>query len=192
MKKAQTFSEQYLNMGIFMERQGIRNNLQNIQLKLERASGLALSTELRMRLIGQLSDPVKNKLKDLYLKNKKEKKPKRSPSDQYWDCDLWFLELGIIETFRGKLTDQQIEEIKRFRDLRNKLLHGDFVGLMNELKVTPVGRQIFPKTGEKNILQPDDIKEAIISIDRTVGLSTFNEKAINVIGILDKIIHEWI
>lgn len=176
----------------FTDKQGIRQHLQNIQLKLEKAAGLAVTTELRMRLIGQLSDPLKKKLKDLYIDNKKEAKPKKIISDQYWDCDLWFLELGIIETFKNKLTGQEILDIKRFRDFRNKLLHGDFVELMNELGVSPVGRQIFPKTGNKNILQPHDIKEAIISIDKTTGLSEFNEKAHDVIKILDKMIHEWI
>jgi hypothetical protein len=74
-----------------------------------------------------------------------------------------------------------------FRELRNALLHGNFITLMVLLDISPTGRQI--SSGKRNVLECKNIKEAIVSIDKNQGFHQFSIQANEVISILDKIIH---
>ncbi len=89
-------------------------NLNNIQLKLEAASGVAVAVEMRMRLIGQLCEPVRDKLKELVNAYKASNKLKKTPSNNYWDCELSFLDQAIDEIFHDKLEPNEQQKIAGF------------------------------------------------------------------------------
>lgn len=163
-------------------------NLNNIQLKLEAASGGAVAVEMRMRLIGQLCEKVKNKIKEIINTYKSNNMPKKPPSNKYWDCELSFLDRAIEEIFHDKLAPDERQKIEDFRPLRNKLLHADFVTLMKRMDINPTGRQILSIDGKRNILDCDDIKEAVLSIDRNQGFEKFQLQAKEVCSILDRLI----
>ena len=167
------------------------SNLNDIQFELDTAAGAALAVEIRMRLIGQLSPQIQEKLKDLVKAHVLtfKKPPKNLPSDKYWDCNLSFLDQAIDEIFQNELKPFEREQIKKFRTLRNKLLHADFINLMIKMKISPTGRQIISTGGDRNILDNTDIKESILSIKRNQGFSKFRIQAKGVISILDQILH---
>lgn len=159
-----------------IEKQGVLNNLKNINFKIMEASGPAVVAESQMRLLAQFSLAVQNELRTLHK------------TDKYWDCRLEQLEDAILIVFKNQLNDIEREKIEYFRKLRNKLLHADFIGLLIKMKIDPRGREINPKTGERNILSPDDIKEGIICIDRNFGFDNFKKLANEVTEIIQKLI----
>lgn len=83
--------------------------------------------ELRMRLTGELSHPVRQKLIDLVDIFKKNNPKKKHISDNYWNCDLSYLDDAIVEVFKNQLDIIELQKLDGFRKLRNKLLHADFV-----------------------------------------------------------------
>lgn len=158
-------------------------NLNNIP-QLNEATGATVAVEVRMRLIGELDERVRDKLKEIVANAKRKGK-----SDKYWDCDLSFLDDTIDVIFHDKLELIERQKIEKFRDLRNALLHGNFVDLMNLMNIPPTGRQI--SSGERNILESKEIKEAIVSINRNQGCQKILTHAKEVISILDKIIFNF-
>lgn len=167
----------------------VHNNLSSATIKLGEVAGPALAVELRMRLIGQFSEPVRVKLKQIQENKKKEKK--YIAVKEYLDCNLEYLDDAIIEVFKDKLQPNELVELEQYRPLRNKLLHADFVNLMIRLGIEPSGRQFFPKTGTRNALEPKDIKEAFLSIISNQGFEKMRSQANGVIVILNKIICDW-
>ena len=161
----------------------ILSNFRHVQCKLNEASGTAVAVEVRMRLIGQLSEEVRNSLTEIVAKS-----PKKRKSSDYIDCDLEFLDKAIDQVFSKNLDASRCKQIAEFRPLRNKLLHGNFVGLMNLMKIVPTSRQITSASGDRSILEIRDIKEATLSIDRNGGFEKMRQQAENVIIILDEII----
>lgn len=167
------------------------SNINNVQIQLATAAGAVLMVELRMRLIGEHSQAVRGKLAELvndYIK----KNPKRKrPSDKYWDCKLSFLDDAIAEIFKNQLDLNELQKMDRFRDLRNALMHADFVSLLKELGLAPEGRQIMnPYTGNRNILTNAEIKESVLSVssDRTRGLQIVETEAKTMTSILDRLL----
>jgi hypothetical protein len=163
--------------------------MNSIDVKLQEASGPTVAVELRMRLIGQFSQSVRDRVKEL-IKEWKTKNPKskRKPPDKYWECDLCFLDKAIADVFQDSISSTECEALLEFRDLRNSLLHADFIALMTSLKIVPTGRQLLSINGNRNILPPEDIEEAIKSVDRNQGLKRVQQKACEVITILDKLL----
>ena len=161
------------------------SHFRSAQCKLDAASGIVVAAEVRMRLIGQFSELVRNNLAAVVAKSTKKGK-----SDKYWDCDLEFLDKAIDAAFSADLESSELQQIAQFRPLRNKLLHGDFVNLMDLMKIVPTGRQITISASQttRNILEARDIEEAIKSIERNDGLEKIRQHATAVVGILDKII----
>lgn len=170
------------------EKYELVKNLHNIQLKLNEASGLAVGIETRMRLIGELSDPLKAKLKEIYKNNDTKITRKRASSPNYWKCELWMLEEAIIEVFKKELEPNEVKDLENFRDLRNSLLHGNLINLLTLMGIPAEGRMIDPKTRKRNILTDVDIKESIICIENKGGLEKFRPLAFEVMRILEKII----
>ena len=170
------------------EKYQLVKNLGNIQLKLNEASGLAVGIETRMRLIGELSEPIRAKLKEIYKNNDSKVTKKRASSPNYWKCELWMLEEAIIDVFKKDLTANEVKDLENFRDLRNSLLHGNLINLLTLMGMPAEGRITCPKTGKKNILTDQDIKESIICIDNKGGLEKFRPLAFEIMRILDKII----
>jgi len=163
--------------------------MNSIDVKLQEASGPTVGVELRMRLIGQFSQSVRDRVKEL-IKEWKTKNPnsKKKPSHKYWECDLCFLDQAIADVFQGSLSSKECETLLEFRDLRNSLLHADFIALMTSLKILPTGRQLLSISGDRNILTSENIEEAIKSVDRNQGLTKVQQKARETITILDKLL----
>jgi len=167
--------------------QAILNAFENEMNGLERAAGAAVAVEMRMRMIGECSEDVRKKLKELVEKAKAKKtKCSSKKSVNYWDCDLCYLDDAIAIVFKDDLTADEREKVDKFRRKRNALLHSDFVKLMELLGIPPTGRNL--TGGKRNILQNKDIKESFISVTRNQGLVTFQKEANAVKVILEKII----
>lgn len=163
--------------------------MNNIDVKLQEACGPTVAVELRMRLIGQFSQPVRDRVKELIQEWKaKNPKSKRKHSDKYWECDLCFLDQAIADIFQSSISQREHEILLEFRALRNSLLHADFIALMTSLNILPTGRQLLSLNGDRNLLLSKNIEEAIKSIDRNQGLSTVRQKAREVISILDNLL----
>lgn len=62
---------------------------------------------------------------------------------------------------------------------------------MKLLGIEPTGQQIFPKTGDRNILKSENIREALLSVMRNQGFEKARSQAEEVTLILDKVIYEW-
>lgn len=157
------------------------SSLDNIQLKLESAAGKAVAVETRMRLIGQWSELVRNELKELVRKNRLKE------SSNYWDCRLYLLVQAISNVFCDMLKPEDLQKLEKFRKIRNNLVHAEFPSLMKELGITPTGREI-SKSGERNILNIEEVDEAILSIDRNGGFEKIVRQANEVISILARLI----
>ncbi len=160
-------------------------NIKNLQSHIDSSSGAAVAVELRMRLIGELCEKVRDELKKIV---KEEPKGKYKKSDKYWDCKLEFLDQAIDHVFYKKLNSTQQKTLLKFRPLRNKLLHANFIKLMILLDIAPTGRHILSGNGKRNILNQPDVKEAILSIERNGGFKNFLNLANKVIGILEELI----
>lgn len=164
------------------------SNINNIQIALSSAAGAALMVELRMRLIGEHSQTVRDKLIDIVAATTK----KKNTSNNYWNCDLSYLDDAIVEVFKDQLDSVELQKLDGFRKLRNKLLHADFVGLMQELGISPTGRQILdPMNDKRNLLTSANIKESVLSVSssRTRGLPTVEREAKEVVVILDRLMY---
>lgn len=161
-------------------------SIANLERKVSDAAGAAILVELRMRLIAELCKPVRVKLEEL-IKEKEKQSGKKIRDDKYWNCNLSFLEKAIQAVFSDNPDSIQLTGLKKTRDLRNALLHANFVEMMKLLRIPPEGRQI-DSWGSKNKLEEAEIREAIISIDRSQGLGEFEKLAKEVAAILDRLI----
>lgn len=148
----------------------IIKNLDNTKIKLSESCGPAILVEIRMRLIGQFSKNLREKLIELYNKNRDNKR--RYHTDKYWDCNLVGLTESIIEVYRQKLEKIEINDIEKFREWRNKFFHGDYItNLVNFIGIEATGREIL-KNGRNN-LEPSNIKDAIINISNNSASKEF-------------------
>lgn len=157
----------------------------NIKFKINEALGPAVTLEIRMRLIGQFSNSIRDKLKELYKKDKR-----KYGSSNYWDCKLVALEEAIIEVFADRFKELEYENFQKFRQWRNKFLHGDFVtDLIKFIGINAAGIKI--SQNGRNILKPSNIQEAIISVDQNQSLNEFGKLANGINDFLDqKIIYQ--
>ncbi len=183
-----------------MTKGGVNAMLQcfdKIQSKLNESCGLSVAIELRMRLIGQLFTKVREKLITLVdeehqTRLKKNSKAKKKGA-KFWNCKLQFLDQAIEALFLNNLEKSEGDKVKKFRGLRNKLLHADFIGFMEILGIEPTGRIIQRNnpTG-RNIVKKGDIVESVKSVEsqRNQGLSKFIIQAHSILEILDNIIYQ--
>ena len=109
------------------------------------------------------------------------------------------LDAAIDKVSSEKITseedEQERQQIRGFRGLRNKLLHGDVINLMNKLEIAPTGREFNPKSKERSLLEVKKreevgypFKEAILSEGTIKAFDEIRKKATNVIEILDKLL----
>lgn len=140
----------------------IRNNY----VGLGEVAGPVILVEFYMRLLAQLSKPLQKKIKEL-----QQEKASRNIKE-YWECNLEFIDRAIDHVFGEELGSDDRKKLKRFRKLRNKMVHADFVGLMSELNIRPTDREII-KSGERNIVHQSDMMEAIKRIENNNGFSKF-------------------
>ncbi len=176
-----------------MQPQEIQSTLSNIiptiESKLNEAAGAAVTVELLMRLIAERHAPLRNKIHDLIVKPKRDRKldagNTQKPRHNYWDCDLSVLDKAIDAVFQDKLNEIERNTILNFRDKRNKLIHADFVSLMSLLNITATGQQV-TVNNKRNIVQNADVEEAVQSIQRNQGFEAFKKHADQVRAILEK------
>jgi hypothetical protein len=159
----------------------IIQQLANVSVKLGETAGPAFGVEIRMRLIGELSAEVRTKISEIIINNKYNDKP------EYWSCRLVIIAEAIQDVFSDKLTDAEKAQLIAATTKRNKLLHVDFVDLMERMGYKLKGRQIL-SDGSKNNLQAHEIEEAIISINKNGMLDIFARDARETNDILDKLI----
>lgn len=166
--------------------------IDNISLKLCEAAGLTVEAELKMRLIGELSEEIRNVIDEI-IKNKIEERKRKdsgykyTKGRKYWNCDLEILDEAILQVFADKLTMQEKKQLEAFRQKRNKFLHANFVGLMKLIGIEPIGRYI-SSNGDRNILDTENIIDSIVSIDNNGGFEAFRCAAGGVNLILNKLV----
>jgi len=171
----------------------IRSHLGNIQLKLDESAGAALSVEVRMRLIAELNQQVRSKIAELVEEEHKKRLKKNANAqkkdENYWECNLCFLNEAICIVFQDQLSDENVKKLKRYAPFRNKIMHGDFVGLMDKLGLILPGRKILSIAGDREALKKAEIKESIVSIaNGHSGISKVCSEIREVQGILDALI----
>ncbi len=146
-------------------------HLDSLQLKMDKAAGAALSVELRMRLLAELSQPMRSELK----KNK------------YWNTELKFLVRAINVAFNDELELADKQKIDNFVKSRNNLLHGDFVGFAKSQDTSLTGRQIL-SSSKRNILVAQNIKESIVSVDWNQVFPKFRKLAKDAEYVINKLL----
>jgi hypothetical protein len=155
-----------------MTNNNIRGDLQafsNSQSQLQECGGAAVAVEILMRMIAEKSRPVQAKIKeyvkqDNEKKNKNNEKESRKIKDNYWDCNFQYIEKAIIDVFGDKLSPDERSILDLFRKIRNKLVHGDLVGMMNKMNILPESREVL-RDGRRKILEKQNIIEAIKVMD---------------------------
>lgn len=147
--------------------------LHNIQLKIDSAAGAATALELRLRIIAQIEEKVRDELK----KNTKE---------PFHQAALKHLISAVLEVFQDKLDATEQSIIKQCRPPRNKTAHGSFAELMIELAGEASGRQLDNRTLKPLPLAEDDIIEGAICIERNGGLGDFSKLANRAASILEE------
>jgi hypothetical protein len=135
------------------------NNIQTLILEWGEAAAPFLSIEPLMRYIGEVHQPVRNKAENL-LKKDPTKQNKRYI--HYWDCNPKYL-VGAIELeFGAILSQKELDELRKYCDIRDKFLHGNFISLMEVMGKPPYGRiQVGLK---KKKLEPGEIYESILGM----------------------------
>lgn len=153
------------NNRIYEEHQAFSNS----QLQLQECGGAAVVVETLMRMVAEQSKEVQAKIKeyveqDVEKKIKDNKKKPREIKDDYWNCDFQYIEKAIIDVFNDKLKPDERSSLLLFRQIRNKLVHGDFVGLMKKMNIHPESREIL-RGGGRGLLEEQNIIEAIKVMD---------------------------
>lgn len=168
----------------------ILNSLYAIQSQLNKAAGTAVAIEMRMRLIGQFSSRVRDLLKDLVSIHNTEHPDYEEKTDKYWKCDLCFLDQAIEKSFRTQLNEQEQKALLKFRNLRNGLLHANFIKVMECLDISTKSRKALSSNtnNDKDLIERKDIEEAVKAINTHQGFQQFLARANVVISILDRLL----
>jgi len=172
------------------EMEPMLSNLNHIQGELDQAAGAVVAVEIRMRLIGQLCEPVREKLKEIVQKKRrigscdKCGRSEKKLSYKYEDCNLEPLGQAIEEVF----CNYKEFDLGRFRILRNKFIHVAWVKLMKKLDIEPTGRQILSRSGDRNRLKSSDTKESILSFKRNEGFAKVRKEGAKMREILDTLL----
>jgi hypothetical protein len=171
--------------------QAVINHISNIELKIKDLAGQVLSIELKLRLLAESNEPFREKVYSLI----KIEKPKPSNrKNQYWNCDLKLLIKAFTSEFDHKLTSDEKLAIDDFNNVRNKLLHGDFIELMDALKIPVEGQEILP-SGKRNKLewrnkeyavQNNVLRQAINRFDVNEIAEKVIERSVRISSVIDK------
>ena len=147
---------------------GLINALNNLQSKIDEASGAATALEMRLRLVTQLVPEVQAKIKGSYLK-----------------ADLYDLIPAIIEIFQPELTQEDCQKIESCRPPRNKLTHADMAAFMMLLNGEAPSRLLNIRTGKGHPIAKDNLLEGALSVERSGALEKFTQKAREAVAIVD-------
>ncbi len=171
-------------------------SVENVEASFDAVAGATMAFEQRMRLISELCALVRRELVVIVARENAKlvaKKRRANLSDKFWDCKLEHLEEALDQVYGPKLDQQERQKLLEFRTLRNKLFHANFVKLMKLLNIRPSGRERKQVGGQlvRVELRDDEIREAILSIERNNGFGKMRELAQDVKDILRKIIR-WL
>ncbi len=137
--------------------QPVVNQIKNLRSPIEMICGGLQIIELKLRLLAESNKCFRDKVYELIKKNKRLKKQKQ---DEYWCCPVNCLINSIEPVFGHVLNAEEKEEIKKFKGLRDKMLHGDLIGFYKNLDVSLGGQQILSGS-RRNQLHWDDQAVAI-------------------------------
>jgi hypothetical protein len=151
---------------------GLINVLNNIQCKIDAATGAVTALELRLRIVAELVPEVQIELS----KNTKKR---------YHEAKLHDLIPAILATFQNELDPAERIQIENCRPPRNKLSHGSIVEFMLEVNGEAPGRQLDLHTRKGNPLKKGNLLEGALSIDKSRGLEEFCKRAKEAISIID-------
>lgn len=146
-------------------------SLNNNLLQLGQAAGPILMIELKIRIIAE---------RDLKFRKLVLDKVKNSRFNEYWNCELSSLVVVLGPYFN--LSEAEIDVLKKFIELRNKFVHGEYVSVLDKLGIRPEGRE-FLANGERSLLQEGELLEAakaLANIGIANKVSTYLEE-VNVI-----------
>lgn len=175
--------------------QAVINHISNIDLKIKDLAGCVLVIEQKLRLLAESDESFRE---ELYNVIKIEKPSNRK--NQYWNCDLKLLTTAFISEFGHKLTSDEKLMMSDFNIVRNKLLHGDFIELMDALKIPVEGQEILP-SGKRNKLEwrnkeyavkNNVLRQAINRFDTNEITEKVIERCVRVGSAVDKCLRgEW-
>ncbi|MBS0654731.1 MAG: hypothetical protein JSR46_03055, partial [Verrucomicrobia bacterium] len=154
------------------EIEAMLRSVENVEASFDAVAGATMAVEVRMRLIGELSALVRRELATIVARENaklRAGKKRATLSDKYWDCKLEYLEEAIDQAYGSMLDQQEQQKFLEFRKLRNKLFHGNFVELMKLLNTRPTGREQLGGQSARVVLRDDEIREAVLSIERNNG-----------------------
>ena len=142
--------------------------LNNIMPQLSESTYITLKIEILMRMIAERNPKVREKVKEI-AKNQRNK--------FYYDCPPSVLLKSLSSVFEDIFNINNIElSIK----IRNKLFHGDFIGLMNVLGIKPKSRTFIN-------LEKGDICESLIAMQRNNVFKEVNKELLKTIEMLEKL-----
>lgn len=152
---------------------GLINVFNNLQLKIDEATGAATALEMRLRIIAELVPEVQTELR------KKTKKLFR-------DAELNYLIPAVLQVFQNELDHTERQKIESCRFPRNKLSHACFVEFMLAINGEAPGRLRDNRTGKGKPLQKENLLEGIRSLDTSGALEEFTKRAKEAIQIVDR------
>ena len=157
------------------------NAIENISITLGEAAGDVVFFEIKMRMIAEQSEPVRIKLNEIV-------KPRKGQKPNYIDCNLVDLVTATISVFGNSalLNENEQKKLEQFRTVRNKIIHGDFVGLARKLNIDLKSQDRGQSDGKP--LDPKNIIEAIIETGRSNVFTETRKLAKEAQEILKKII----
>lgn len=149
---------------------GLINALNNMQLKIDAASGAATALEMRLRIVAELVSEVQTELR-------------KKTNDPYHEAKLYYLIPAILEVFQNELDRTERKQIEACRPPRNKLSHASFVELSINGEAT--GRLLDIRTGKGKPLKKENLLEGALSLERSRGLEEFTKEARKAVQIVD-------
>ena len=107
-----------------------------------------------VRTLGESSKMSETNWLNLFQKFKKglidSKCLKQIPKiENYRDCLLSNICSAITQVFKENLGNDEVKLLKHACQIRNSLVHSDFVKLMKIIEIEPIGREIDGRTGKR-------------------------------------------
>lgn len=136
-----------------------------------------------MRYIAEIHKSMRDKVAEL-IKN--DKSTKNNKYIHYWNCNPKYL-VGAIEVeFGNNIDPETLAQIRKYPDLRDKFLHGNFIELMEIMGIEPSSRlQISP--GKRKRLEPGEMYESFLSMERNDVFGKLRRYSLSVKQALNKL-----
>ncbi len=175
--------------------QPVIHQLNNLQSPIEMICGGLQTVELKLRLLAESNQCFREGVYKLINHRGFDKSKNRS---EYWNCPVGCLTDAIEPVFSNVITSEEKDEIKKFKGLRDKMLHGDLIGFYKELDVS-LGGQYILSSSRRNQLHWDDpevaikekfLKQAIMRLQWNGSVNKFRGLHSRLDKLLDKLLVE--